>query len=131
MAGQIVRVWKGYGTGAGVESYCREHFPNSVLPHLRSIAGFVGARVLTRAKRDETVLTATRHEREIFRVPDAIEDLEIHPVERIRARGSARLVGLARVPGVPVVDADVEGRVDFLETLPGDHGSLSAYPSEV
>src|SRR5437660_3705148 len=56
MAGQIVRVWKGYGTGAVVESYCREHFPNSVLPHLRSIAGFVGARVLTRAKRDETEL---------------------------------------------------------------------------
>ena len=48
MAGQIVRVWKGYGTEAGVDRYCRDHFPNSVLPHLRSIHGFVGARVLTR-----------------------------------------------------------------------------------
>ena len=56
MAGQIVRVWKGYGQDAGVDSYCRDHFPNSVLPHLSSIHGFVGARVLTRAGRDETEL---------------------------------------------------------------------------
>jgi hypothetical protein len=56
MAGQIVRVWKGSGTDAGVDGYCRDHFPNSVLPHLRSIHGFVGARVLTRAGRDETEL---------------------------------------------------------------------------
>jgi len=56
MAGQIVRVWKGYGTDAGVDRYCRDHFPNSVLPHLRSIQGFVGARVLTRPGHDETGL---------------------------------------------------------------------------
>lgn len=56
MAGQIVRVWKGYGTDAGVDSYCRNHFPSSVLPHLRSIDGFVGARVLIRAGRNETEL---------------------------------------------------------------------------
>jgi hypothetical protein len=56
MAGQIVRVWKGYGTEAGVDRYCRDHFPNSVLPHLRSIHGFVGARVLTRPGHDETGL---------------------------------------------------------------------------
>jgi heme-degrading monooxygenase HmoA len=54
MASQIVRVWKGYGTQAGVERYYREHFPNSVLPHLRSIDGFIDAKVLTRAERGET-----------------------------------------------------------------------------
>jgi heme-degrading monooxygenase HmoA len=60
MANQIVRVWKGYGTQSGVERYCHEHFQNSVLPHLRSIDGFVDARVLTRAGRDETeVVVAT------------------------------------------------------------------------
>jgi hypothetical protein len=60
MANQIVRVWKGYGTPAGVERYCREHFENSVLPQLRSIHGFVEARVLTRVGRDETeVVVAT------------------------------------------------------------------------
>jgi hypothetical protein len=60
MADQIVRVWRGYGTEAGVDRYCREHFRNSVLPHLRSIDGFVGARVLTRAVGGETeVVVAT------------------------------------------------------------------------
>jgi heme-degrading monooxygenase HmoA len=60
MAGEIVRIWGGYGTQAGVERYCREHFPNSVLPHLRSIDGFVEAKVLTRAGRGETeVVVAT------------------------------------------------------------------------
>jgi heme-degrading monooxygenase HmoA len=60
MAGQIVRVWKGYGRAAGVDRYCREHFPNSVLPQLRSINGFVGAKVLTRAGEGETeVVVAT------------------------------------------------------------------------
>src|SRR5260370_38812936 len=60
MAGQIVRVWSGYGTEAGVDRYCREHFPNSVLPHLRSIDGFVDAMVLTRTGRGETeVVVAT------------------------------------------------------------------------
>jgi hypothetical protein len=53
---QIVRIWKGYGKGAGVNRYCREHFPNSVLPQLRSIKGFVGAKVLTRAGEGETEL---------------------------------------------------------------------------
>jgi len=60
MASQIIRVWKGYGTPAGVDRYCREHFQNAVLPHLRSIGGFVEARVLTRTGRDETeVVVAT------------------------------------------------------------------------
>ncbi len=60
MAGQIVRVWSGYGTEAGVDRYCREHFPNSVLPHLRSIDGFVDAMVLTRTGRGEIeVVVAT------------------------------------------------------------------------
>lgn len=60
MAGQIVRVWKGYGTEAGVDRYCREHFPKSVLPHLRATAGFVDARVLTRPGRRETeIVVAT------------------------------------------------------------------------
>ena len=56
MAGQIVRIWGGYGTEAGVDRYCREHFPNSVLPHLQSITGFIEAKVLTRPGRGETEL---------------------------------------------------------------------------
>jgi heme-degrading monooxygenase HmoA len=56
MANQIVRVWKGYGTQAGVERYCREHFRDSVLPHLRSIDGFVSAKVLTRDAGGDTQL---------------------------------------------------------------------------
>jgi heme-degrading monooxygenase HmoA len=60
VGGQIVRIWKGYGGAAGVDRYCREHFPNSVLPQLRSIDGFVGARVLTRADQADTeVVVAT------------------------------------------------------------------------
>jgi len=60
MAAQIVRIWGGYGTEAGVDRYCRELFPNSVLPHLRSIDGFVEAKVLTRTGRGETeVVVAT------------------------------------------------------------------------
>ena len=56
MAGQVVRIWGGYGTQAGVDRYCREHFPGSVLPHLRSIKGFVEAKVLTRPVPGETEL---------------------------------------------------------------------------
>jgi hypothetical protein len=56
MANQIVRVWKGYGTPAGVDRYYREHFPNSVLPHLRSIEGFVDVKILTRSRHGETEL---------------------------------------------------------------------------
>jgi len=60
MADQIVRIWGGYGTQAGVDRYCREHFVNSVLPHLRSINGFVEVKVMTRQGRDETeVVVAT------------------------------------------------------------------------
>jgi hypothetical protein len=60
MSNQVVRVWKGYGTRAGVDRYCNEHFPNSVLPHLRSISGFVDAKVMTRAEQNETeVVVAT------------------------------------------------------------------------
>lgn len=60
MSDQIARVWKGWGRPAGVERYCREHFSTHVLPQLRSIDGFVGARVLTRSELDETeVVVAT------------------------------------------------------------------------
>jgi heme-degrading monooxygenase HmoA len=60
MAAQVVRVWKGYGTADGVERYCGEHFPKMVLPQLREIAGFIGARVLVRAVDNETeVVVAT------------------------------------------------------------------------
>jgi heme-degrading monooxygenase HmoA len=60
MAGQIVRIWRGYGTAAGVDRYTSEHFRDSVLPHLRSIDGFIDATVLTRAAGDETeVVVAT------------------------------------------------------------------------
>lgn len=59
-AGRIVRICSGYGTEAGVDRYRREHFPKSVLPHLRSINGFVEAKVLTRAVGGETeVVVAT------------------------------------------------------------------------
>jgi hypothetical protein len=60
MADAIVRVWRGYGTPAGVDRYCREHFRNSVLPQLRSIDGFLDAKVLTRTDGSETeVVVAT------------------------------------------------------------------------
>jgi hypothetical protein len=60
MAAQIVRVWGGFGTKDGVDRYCREHFPNSVLPHLRSIDGFVEVKVMTRQSLGETeVVVAT------------------------------------------------------------------------
>ena len=60
MAAQIVRIWGGYGTDAGVDRYCRELFPNSVLPRLRSVDGFVEAKVLTRTGQGETeVVVAT------------------------------------------------------------------------
>jgi heme-degrading monooxygenase HmoA len=60
MAGQIVPVWRGYGTATGVDRYTSEHFRDSVLPHLRSIDGFIDATVLTRAVGDETeVVVAT------------------------------------------------------------------------
>jgi hypothetical protein len=68
-ANRIVRVWKGYGTRAGVDRYCNEHFPNSVLPHLRSIAGFVDANVMIRAQQDETVLV-------VATVWDSIESMK-------------------------------------------------------
>lgn len=59
-ASRIIRIWTGYGTEAGVDRYCREHFPKSVLPHLRSINGFVEAKVLTRAAGGEIeVVVAT------------------------------------------------------------------------
>jgi heme-degrading monooxygenase HmoA len=59
-ASRIVRIWTGYGTQAGVDRYCREHFPKSVLPHLQSIKGFVEAKVLTRDVGGETeVVVAT------------------------------------------------------------------------
>jgi hypothetical protein len=59
----IVRVWKGYGTADGVERYCRTHFATTVLPQLRSLAGFVEAQVLTRPLSDETeVVVETRWE---------------------------------------------------------------------
>jgi hypothetical protein len=60
MADAIVRVWRGYGTPVGVDRYCREHFRNSVLPQLRSIDGFLDAKVLTRTSGSETeVVVAT------------------------------------------------------------------------
>jgi hypothetical protein len=66
MAGQIVRVWRGYGKEAGVDRYCREHFPNSVLPQLHSIDGFVEAKVLTRPGRGETEVVVEPVVRELL-----------------------------------------------------------------
>lgn len=56
----VVRVWTGYGTPEGVDRYCREHFPEAVLPHLRAVDGFLSAQVLVRTLEDETqVVVAT------------------------------------------------------------------------
>jgi len=55
-----VRVWKGEGTPDGVARYCEERFPTSVLPELRTIEGFLEARVLVRtadAKSELVVMT--------------------------------------------------------------------------
>jgi heme-degrading monooxygenase HmoA len=46
--GQIVRVWKGYGTADGVERYCSEHSATRVLPQLEALDGFLEATVLVR-----------------------------------------------------------------------------------
>jgi heme-degrading monooxygenase HmoA len=54
MAAHIVRVWKGYGTRDGVQQYCEDHFTNTVLPQLRALAGFDGARLLVRLVDNET-----------------------------------------------------------------------------
>lgn len=52
----VVRVWTGYGSPEGVDRYCREHFPQVVLPQLREVDGFLGAQVLVRASDDATKL---------------------------------------------------------------------------
>jgi len=63
MADQIVRIWGGYGTQVGVDRYCHEYFPISVLPHLRSIDGFIEVKLMTRTGRGETeVVVATTWE---------------------------------------------------------------------
>jgi heme-degrading monooxygenase HmoA len=56
MSDRVVRVWKGYGSAEGVERYSREHFAAVVLPGLRALDGFVGARALVRPLEDETEL---------------------------------------------------------------------------
>src|SRR3979411_503344 len=60
MAARIVRVWKGYGSADGVQRYCDHHFAHAVLPQLRSLTGFLSAKVLVRALENETeVVVAT------------------------------------------------------------------------
>jgi len=62
MAEAIARVWSGWGSAAGVERYCREHFSVTVLPHLRALDGFIAARVLVRDDddgRSQVVVTTT------------------------------------------------------------------------
>jgi antibiotic biosynthesis monooxygenase len=57
---QIVRVRKGYGTAAGVDRYCSEHFLTTVLPQLQALSGFLSANVLVRPLGDVTeVVVAT------------------------------------------------------------------------
>jgi heme-degrading monooxygenase HmoA len=48
VSARVVRVWKGSGSADGVDRYCREHFSTAVLPMLRTMDGFVDARVLVR-----------------------------------------------------------------------------------
>lgn len=57
----IVRTWSARGTAEGVQRYCEEHFPGSVLPGLRDLDGFLGARVLVRTAdgRSEVVVETT------------------------------------------------------------------------
>jgi hypothetical protein len=43
-----VRTWRARGTSEGARRCCAEHFVPAVLPELRSLGGFVGARVLVR-----------------------------------------------------------------------------------
>jgi Antibiotic biosynthesis monooxygenase len=58
--GEVVRVWKGYGSADGVARYCREHFAGTLLPQLRSLEGFRGAKLLVRDAEAETeVVVAT------------------------------------------------------------------------
>jgi heme-degrading monooxygenase HmoA len=49
----IARVWHGWTRTADAEHY-DAHYRNDVLPELRRIAGFRGARLLRRAVADET-----------------------------------------------------------------------------
>jgi len=58
--GRIVRMWRGYGTAEGIARYCDEHFTPTLLPQLRALDGFLGARVLvgtTDAETEVIVLT--------------------------------------------------------------------------
>ncbi len=60
---RIVRVWKGRGDAEGVARYCGDHFPKAVLPELEATAGFLAARVLTRAvERELEVVVETEWE---------------------------------------------------------------------
>jgi Antibiotic biosynthesis monooxygenase len=60
MTPSIVRVWKGYGTANVVQRYCDDHFARTVLPQLRALGGFIGAKVLVRSLDDEVeVVVAT------------------------------------------------------------------------
>jgi heme-degrading monooxygenase HmoA len=54
MPGQVVRVWKGYGSAEGVDRYCREHFAGTVLPGLQALDGFLDANVLVRSCGEQT-----------------------------------------------------------------------------
>lgn len=60
MESPVVRVWKGFGTAEGVETYCRGHFTETVLPGLQALDGFLDANLLVRPCGDETeVVVAT------------------------------------------------------------------------
>ncbi len=56
-----MRVWRGEGTRDGVARYCDDHFPKRVLPELRTIDGFLEARVIARegAEGSEVVVMTT------------------------------------------------------------------------
>src|SRR5437868_7027629 len=56
MTEPIVRVWQGSGTADGVRRYCHEYFAPVLLPRLRAVPGFRGARILVRTLGDETQL---------------------------------------------------------------------------
>jgi heme-degrading monooxygenase HmoA len=53
----IVRVWRGWADAAGADRYER-HYRDEVLPKLRAIPGFRGARLLRHDDGDETAFVS-------------------------------------------------------------------------
>ena len=81
-----MRVWRGEGTPEGVARYCDEHFPKRVLPELRTIDGFLEARVIMRTTdgRSEVVVMTTWESLDALHgfAGDTYEQAVVEPVVR-------------------------------------------------